>query len=365
MDVCWQGLWVAVSGLVIAGCTGTERDNAMGSATGIGTGIPGADDPDEPGATDGSSSSDGDDGGGTDDGSDTSSIKLDVGAPGDTDGVDCPEGNCDEGCTAVDLLFIVDNSVSMTDYQVALSQAFPSFADAIIEELPEGTNLHVAVTSTTMGMSNSGSTLNCTATGDNGAPSESFYQTPDSAPNSVPGAQGRLYPAGGQTFYEIDTDASPAEVQGLKDWFAQAAQIGESGSQIEMSAAPAGWMADPANSATNDGFLRDEGAVLVLFVIQDEPDQTPTDQAQLVVQKISDAKAGCGGMDCVVGGGYVNEFCMGTTPLGMLFSAFGSPAVTATLPPENTLTPQSFDAVLRDTLAQVIGEKCSQIEPPA
>lgn len=31
---------------------------------------------------------------------------------------------------------------------------------------------------------------------------------------------------------------------------------------------------DPVNAATNDGFLRDEGAVLAMFVLSDEVDQS-------------------------------------------------------------------------------------------
>lgn len=297
--------------------------------------------------------------GSTDDGG----LKLDVGVP-DTDGTpECIEGECESGCTAVDLLFIIDNSVSMSDYQVALGQAFPTFADAIIEALPAGTNLHVAVTSTTMGMSSSGSTTNCAATGDNMQPAASFYETPDQGNNGVNGAQGRLFVADGKPFFEIDTDAPAAEVQALADWFSEAAQVGESGSQIEMSAAPAGWFTASENDATNAGFLRDEGAVLVLFVIQDEPDQTPSNAAQAIVDMIASAKAGCGGMECVVGGGFVNQSCLNQTPLGTLFGSLGADPVLEVLPDEDDVSPATFEAVLQDTLAQVIANKCDEIVP--
>jgi hypothetical protein len=252
----------------------------------------------------------------------------------------------------------------MNDYQVALGQAFPTFAQEIVDVLPPGTSLHVGVTSTTMGHSNSGSTSNCTATGDNGQPASAFYITPDQQNTGTNGAQGRLYEAGGLNYYDIDTDAPPAEIQGLSNWFAQAANIGASGSQIEMSAAPAGWAFHAANDPTNAGFVRDSGAVLVLFWLQDEPDQTPGFATQEIIQMIADAKDVCGGMNCVVGGGYVNENCLSSVPLGELFDNLGAPPIVETLPPENSLTPDSFTPVLRDTLAQVIAQKCDEIGPP-
>lgn len=317
----------------------------------------------------------GTDGGGTDgtagdadasaDGSaDDGMIKLDV-ASAPTGGQECIEGvNCDMGCVAVDLLFVIDNSLSMSSYQVALSEAFPGFADTILGALPEGVNVHVAVTSTEMGYSNEGSTINCDATGAGGQPAANFYVTPDSAPSATNGAQGRLYEAGGLPFFNIDTDAPPADVQALSDWFAQAATIGENGSNVEMSGAAAAWAADPVNAPTNMGFIRDDGALLVIFVIQDEPDQTPVGESQVLIDKIAAAKQQCGGMDCVVGGGFVNQLCLNQSPLGDIFAATPVMPVTATLPPEDQVDAMTFTPVLEDTLAQVIVEACATIDPP-
>src|SRR5690606_21182194 len=159
------------------------------------------------------------------------------------------------------------------------------------------------------------------ATGDGQQPQEFFYQTPDMGNNGMNGAQGRLYKPGNlPTYYELDTDAGPADIDGLKAWFAQAAKIGEGGSQIEMSAAAAGWAADPANAATNGGFIRDAGAVFALFILQDEPDQTPwTIDGQpgglAMLQKLEAAKVVCGGAECMIGGGFVNTNCMNQVPL--------------------------------------------------
>ena len=279
------------------------------------------------------------------------------------------------GCVGVDLLFVIDNSVSMGDYQNALGLAFPGFADAIVQALPPGTNLHVGVTSTTMGYSSSGSTTNCDAKGDNDQPQDFFYETPDLSDNGLNGAQGRLYKGGGPTFYDIDTDASPAELAALKTWFADAAKIGEGGSQIEMSAAAAGWVADPANAATNAGFIRDEGAVLAIFILQDEPDQTPhtidgKPGGQAMLDKLIAAKTHCGGADCIIGGGFVDTGCFGEVALGGLMNGFGTPPNVQDLPDEDLAedfpdqAAAEMNQLLADTLAGVIKKKCDEIMPP-
>ena len=68
---------------------------------------------------------------GTDSTDATGGLKLDVGSPGTTGSV--TDGN--EGCTFVDLLFVIDNSPSMGPYQAALATAFPGFVDAMVSNL--------------------------------------------------------------------------------------------------------------------------------------------------------------------------------------------------------------------------------------
>jgi hypothetical protein len=296
--------------------------------------------------------------------------KLDVGAGGSEgigEGGECMGEDC--SCTAVDLLFVIDNSTSMNDYQVALAAAFPSFADAIIAALPPGTNLHVGVTSTEMGYSNAGSTTNCIATG-NGLPQEEFYTTPDVMDTGKNGAQGRLYVADGLPFFEIDTDASAAEVQALRDWFSAAAHIGEGGSNVEMASAAAGWATDPVNAGTNAGFIRDEGAVLVIFFLQDEPDQsdapnmTMPETGAAMLEKIAAAKTACGGLQCVVAGGFVQQSCLTENALGAVLDGLPTAASIDELPwDDENVDPAYFEPLLTETLAQVIAQTCDEIGP--
>jgi len=306
--------------------------------------------------------------------------KLDVG-PGDIPGP-CVGDDCSEGCSAVDLVFVIDNSGSMGDYQAALGLAFPQFAATLDAALPAGTSLHVGVTSTEMGYSSSGNTSiingDCTFLGDDMQPNDAFYITPDVTDTGRNGAQGRLYdPGGGETYFEYVTGAGGAELAALEDWFSAAANIGTGGSNIEMSTAPTGWVADPANAATNAGFIRDEGAVLVVFFMQDEPDQTPLmidgqPGGLAMLDKLVAAKSGCGGIDCIIAGGFLNEqacAARGNLPLDDFLANVGETPVVEPLPDENLAEddPQAaadqMNDALSGTLAEIIAQTCEQIPP--
>ncbi len=305
--------------------------------------------------------------------------KFDVGLP-DGGGAGCEGGDGNCGCSFVDLLFVIDNSGSMGGYQEALSLAFPQFVDTLVQALPTGTNVHVGVTSTEMGYSSQGSTSitngQCTFMGEGGQSEDAFYITPDVMNTGRNGAQGRLYKPGGNgaAFAQFDTDGPAADLDQAKQWFAQAAQIGEGGSNIEMSTAPAGWATDPVNDPTNAGFLRDEGAVFVVFFMQDEPDQTPLtvngmETGQLMLDKITAAKAGCGGLSCVIAGGFLNDNQCGGRPIDTFLAGIPTPPTVTNLPPENLAEtdPQAAAAqmnqLLADTLANVIAQKCDEIPP--
>jgi hypothetical protein len=109
--------------------------------------------------------------------------------------------------------------------------------------------------------------------------------------------------------------------------------------------------------------VRDEGAVLVLFWLQDEPDQTPASATNDIIDMIAAAKSGCGGMDCTVGGGAIDVGCLPQVPLGIVVDSLGAPAVIEDLPSCNSVTPDYFTSILADTLAQVIAMKCEELPP--
>lgn len=368
---------LAVLALPLIGCQAPREENPFdGSGASASSGPASSSDAmTAPTTTDPSSTGGGPSGGVGSSGGSGEEIKLDVGAGSDVFIPGCLPGDAECGCSAVDILFVIDNSGSMGEYQEALGLAFPAFASTLAEILPPGTNVHVGVTSTEMGYSSQGNSTStngvCTFIGDGDQSNEAFYVPPDAMDTGRNGAQGRLYdPGAGQTYFAFDSDG---DVGGAEAWFASAANIGEGGSNIEMLTAPVGWAFDPANAVTNDGFLRDEGAVLVIFFMQDEADQSPqaiegTSTGAWVLDRVAEAKAGCGGLSCVVAGGLLEEAaCMGDRPISEFLAGFDAPALGQLPGPFGGGTPQELademNELLSNSLADLIGQTCEEITP--
>jgi len=280
----------------------------------------------------------------------TGAIKLDVGTPDVTDGEQ-------DYCNFVDVLFVIDNSLSMGDYQAQLALAWPTFVDEMWTNLPAGTDLHVAMTTTSFydGSCSEG-VFNCVTTASDGA-IQDHYIPPGMGDTGVNGEQGRLFEWNGQRYFSAVVGEDSGD---LKLWFSQAAvQAGETGCSFEMMSAAAGYALHPANAAVNDGFLRDEGAVLVIIVLTDEPDKSP-EGASTYYDMVVDAKAGCGGDSCVVITGIVDQCIEGVNnELWQFFNQFSN-FVT---PVGDIDSPGDYAQVVGTALAQVIGETCDQIPP--
>lgn len=280
--------------------------------------------------------------------------KLDVGSP-DT-GTTEPA----EGCTFVDLLFVVDNSLSMSEYQAALAAAFPAFVDEMYAQLPPATDLHVGITTTDFycgpdGCSCSEFVFNCESQASAGAISD-HYITPDVENTGTNGGQGRLFESGGMTYFATTTDSDPAP---LKQWFTTAATAaGEDGCSFEMSSAGAAYAAHPANAAANSGFFRDAGAVLMVFVLTDEPDKSPEDIA-VYHDMLAAAKTECGGDECILTAGLLDP-CVEATDqtVWQFLSTFGEAPIWGDIDDS-----ANYANVVGDALAQIVGETCMQIPP--
>ncbi len=357
--------------LVLAGCgDATSSDTTTITATGITSATQPSGEPTTTPLPTTDASTSGDDGTGTSGGvvpttaADTNDTapKLDLGQLQDFGGGDDTEAAA--GCVAVDLLFVIDNSPSMGPYQEALSAAFPLFVDEIVAALPPGTDLHVGITNTSFFVGNcSESTNNCKSTSSE-QEIQSHY-TPPAQNNGENGGQGRLFQWEGKGYFAADTADDPAA---LKAWFAAAATAaGETGCSFEMPAAAAGWAADPVNAPTNAGFIRDEGAVLMVFVLSDEPDKSAEPVSQWV-DKLVAAKAGCGGLECILAAGLVSDFCYdhaADTTLKDFLNSFSEPPITGSIGsvfPNDP--PPDYSGVVGQALAQIIGQKCDEIEPP-
>jgi hypothetical protein len=221
------GLGVLVGACLLAGCGGDQPPTATGDETGIG---------------DGSGTASG--GINLDDGE-----VLDV-ANGGSAGND--SDSMTDGCKKVDLLFVIDNSVSMANEQGNLVSSFPGFIEAMREQLADTQGYHVGITTTDIYTPS----LECAEPG-----SLVVRTGGDDSSDEECGP----YAEGGRYMTEADD---------LENVFSCAAQVGVGGDIDErpitmmLSA-----LSDDQNGAggCNEGFLRDD-ALLVVVLITDEED---------------------------------------------------------------------------------------------
>jgi hypothetical protein len=256
--------WIAA---FIASCTAEEvREGSSGGGGIMSTTTALGEEGSEGGSSEaGSSAAMGGDSGDT--------LHFDVG-DGATDGA--AEGTMDEGCQAVDFLFVIDNSASMENEQAALVGAFPMFMDAI-EQALDHDDYHVLVTDTdAWGRCN---TANPWMGNDPGSDlcNDYIHQTVFEECDRTRGA-GTLDPAGKFATNGVCDPAGPQRyiVEGEPDLagtFSCMATVGTAGDASErpMDSLVAA-VAPEINAvgACNEGFLRDD-AVLVVTFISDDP----------------------------------------------------------------------------------------------
>ena len=260
-----------------------------------------------------------------------------------------------EGCEFVDFLFVIDNSLGMADYQLALTQSYPQFIEKMFAALPPAIDVHVGITTTDFdsGCDAPEATQNCQTTASLDEV-EAHYIRPDMMNDGGNGTQGRLFSYAGQTYFETNSDEDPAP---LSDWFTQAATAaGEEGCSFEMPVAAAGFASHLANAVTNDGFIRDEGALLVIFFLTDEPDKSvETDESYR--DMILAAKEGCGGEACVYVGGLVPPCIIDVNQkLWQFMNQFPAEPIWGDI--EDV---QSYPDVFGEALAGAIAEACANV----
>lgn len=263
------------------------------------------------------------------------------------------------GCEAVDLLFVIDNSESMQTYQRALADAFPGFVDAMFSALPTGTSLHVGLTTTEFdaGCDEPEATENCQSTASVAAIGE-HYVKPTQAHDGGNGSQGRLFAWAGQRYFATSTADDPVP---LVEWFSQAAvAAGEDGCSFEMPVAAAAWATSPVNASTNAGFLRDEGGLLVVFFLTDEPDKSP-ESKMIYRDMLVEAKAACGGETCVFASGIIPSCTRDINQKLWQFLELWS----AEPPPWGDITDTgNYGAYFGQALADAVAQACARIPVP-
>jgi hypothetical protein len=280
----------------------------------------------------------------------------DDGAPEDGERLDIGGDEAREGCNYVDLLFVIDNSGSMCEAQQGLAAVVPDLVDSIFDTLPTGTDVHVGLTTTSFSPGGQHQQVACVAQ-EGPAEIEDAYVTDALVDGN--GYQGRLFEHDGIRYFAGNT-SSGADRQALAQWFPGATSaIGCDGGAFEFTAAAAAYALDPSNAATNSGFLRDEGGVLVIFVLSNEVDQSPDDLA-VYGQVVRDAKQGCGGDACIVTAGLLAPNCVpAADPMVWRFlNAFGE------TPAWGDVTDfAGYAAVVDDALSDAIVETCDRITP--
>lgn len=342
---------VGLASLVACAGGGDASSDSSSSYTSVGATITSTSDagtdPTD-GATDGGESSSTDGG-----------EKLDVAGDGTGDGT-IPA----TGCAKVDILFIVDNSASMGQYQVRLTEEFPTFIDAMYGALPFSTDLHVGITTTTFAgpfeCTENEVEMNCQSS----ATFETIngnYIKPTVQDLGINGAQGQLFTFDQKRYFETTTDQDPAA---LTTWFTGAMTMaGENGCTFEMPVAAAGWAFDGLNAATNAGFVRDEGSLLVLFFLTDEPDKTP-DSKNDHVNRVLSAKSECGGENCVVVSGLIDPCVAVPTTNNKLwqfmkaFDDMNEPLYG------DIIDTQEYGNLVGATLGQTIADACDLVPVP-
>jgi hypothetical protein len=298
----------------------------------------------------GAGSGEGGSGSGNTGSGDGGSLSLDAGTDGSSD---------EASCQYVDILFLIDNSPSMSDPQEKLAGTWPTFVEAMFQKLPKNIDLHVGITTTSFFTGScSESTINC-ATAQTPAEVSAHFIDPATQNTDENGAQGRLYEYQGKKFFAANT--SDADHGPLTTWFQGAAtEAGESGCSYEFSSAGAAFTTAAANAAHNAGFFRDEDGVLLIIFLTDEPDKSQEAPA-VYHDMIASVKQGCGGDDCILTAGLIDPCVQESNQtVWQVMSSFGEPPIWGDIEGE----PAEYAQVVGDALAQVVKKTCDEIAVP-
>lgn len=178
-------------------------------------------------------------------------------ATGDEEGGN--PGDNDTPCNKVDLLFVIDNSLSMEDEQTSLISSFPGFIDGIQTRLPSETDWHLGITTTDLYMYNGPGCLAMgglvTKTGGDGSSNQMCG----------PYAAGLNYMTTADNLGQSFSCAAQVGIQGYGDEQPMLATLEALGPNLN------------AQHGCNKGFSRPD-ALLVLVLITDEEDDHESNQ---------------------------------------------------------------------------------------
>lgn len=173
-------------------------------------------------------------------------------------------------CNAVDFVFVVDNSPSMTDEQQFLAQGVPGFVDAMQNALPNVESVRVGVIDTDSypGLGTLEDPLDsCSASGVDCSSCDYQLGSLLTKPQSASDPELSCEFSTGAPYMDGTSETFPNE-------FGCAALVGAVGNPVEQQAgALVAAMSDELNAAEgcNQGFIRDD-ALLIFLLITDEED---------------------------------------------------------------------------------------------
>ncbi len=176
----------------------------------------------------------------------------------------------------LDILFLVDDSLSMAPIQTKLVQNFPVFIN-VLESLPAGLpNVHIAVTTSSMGAGAFTSQVQGCTTPDLG----NFVYQPRASTNPLC-ATAQI--TDGRHFIESMNNNTQNNFSGdITDVFSCIAQVGQNGCGFEHQlAAVRAALGDPtmgqAAPSGNDGFLRDDAYLAIIWITNEDDCSAPPD----------------------------------------------------------------------------------------
>jgi hypothetical protein len=176
----------------------------------------------------------------------------------------------------IDILFMIDNSSSMTEMQGKLYDQLPNFL-GVLEMLPTKPDVHVAVVSSDMGAPGDATgSIGCTSKGDQGQ-----FQSMERGTCTSSGLQN------GATFISDDgagnTDYMSAtgvtDTMGIGSVFQCIALLGEKGCGFEhqLASIDRALGADGSDApTTNSGFLRDDAYLGIVILTNEDDCSAPT-----------------------------------------------------------------------------------------
>lgn len=259
------------------------------------------------GSADGVTLDGGDDGIGDLDGGDGDGPRLDANTDGGGTADSSDDGTNQDGCEAVDFLFVIDNSGSMGDNQQNLVNSFPGFISAIQNTVAEAQDYHVMVVKTDSGWGGDCQML-CDLFG-GFCPDIPEYDCNSGPPTICDGDMGAgvTYPIGSDSSNQQCVLAgnryiTPADPN-LGQTFTCIASVGTDGDSSERPIeALTAALSDELNSpgGCNANFLRDE-AILVVTIITDEEDDDSPGVPQGWYQNVITRKSGDGSGIVMIG----------------------------------------------------------------